>query len=152
VSLIRLRREAALLILSRVRTTYHYIQEHIQVYCRAEFTCSVTETKTTTLTFTQEAQFALDFVKALTLGVSGGYSEAKATATAVSRSFKPPAGVCGYVSRICSLAVQARRLRRTRSADVDVTANQFAIVPITKTVWCVQWLIMFTSVTNATPM
>ncbi|KAI9844347.1 MAG: hypothetical protein M1837_005651 [Sclerophora amabilis] len=80
----------------QVRTNFQYGKEQIfpKSYCRGPATCTISENNTTTVSWTGKAQSK--FVKALEVGVSGGYSTQTANATASASSVKLESGQCGY--------------------------------------------------------
>lgn len=80
-----------------VRQSFYYAQEKPVVnnpYCHGPLTCTVTEMKAFTYTYT--GSFNAAWTKAFTLGVTGGFSYADTTTNLQSTSVNLKAGECGY--------------------------------------------------------
>ncbi len=80
-----------------VRQSFSYDQEKPVVnnpYCHGPLTCTVTDSKTFTYTYSGSVNAA--WTKAFTLGVTGGFSYASATTNLQSTSVNLKAGECGY--------------------------------------------------------
>ncbi|KUJ17615.1 uncharacterized protein LY89DRAFT_733454 [Mollisia scopiformis] len=80
----------------QVRTNFVYDTEvpFDNTYCHGPFTCGITETKSVTLTYS--TNIGIQDLKALSVGVTGGFSYGTITATARTYSINLPPGSCGY--------------------------------------------------------
>ncbi|KAI1074066.1 hypothetical protein F5B20DRAFT_565097 [Whalleya microplaca] len=79
-----------------VRTSYHYGQEVIFVsnpYCHGPMTCSISESASTSWSYTFKAPKVVDI---LTKGITGGISYSNSHAKAQSKSVNLMDGECGY--------------------------------------------------------
>ncbi|CAI6334418.1 unnamed protein product [Periconia digitata] len=77
-------------------TEFKYTQEKpfTNAYCHGPQTCTISST--TTRTITANLNFNAKFVEAYGIGITGGFSESKATASARAFSVKLEQGDCGY--------------------------------------------------------
>lgn len=91
----------------QIRTSFAYGQEQPfpNAYCRGPFACSISESKSRTISL--DASFSPKIGKALKLGVSGSFGWSESEAYARSYSIDLEKGECGY----------------------------FTFVPVTKEVW-----------------
>ncbi|KAI0803524.1 hypothetical protein GGR55DRAFT_700080 [Xylaria sp. FL0064] len=82
----------------QVRTEFVYGQESpfVGTYCHGPFTCSISTSDTTTITYMGNIDVNGELFNALKFGVTGGYSQASAQAVARSFSLQLDQGQCGY--------------------------------------------------------
>ncbi|PKS11137.1 hypothetical protein jhhlp_002898 [Lomentospora prolificans] len=81
-----------------IRTNFFWGREQpfANTYCHGPLSCTITETKTRTVTWNVGGSLSTKVHDALTLGISGSYSQAEADAWARAFSIKLEEGQCGY--------------------------------------------------------
>ncbi|KAI0517622.1 hypothetical protein F5B22DRAFT_603557 [Xylaria bambusicola] len=86
----------------QVRTTFVYGQESpfVGTYCHGPFTCSITSTLTTNITYMGSLNPSFDLAGALKVGVSAGYSQNQVSAIARAFSVTLDPGQCGYFTYV----------------------------------------------------